>query len=547
MKNIGTIICISTLFLLSGCKDFLDRYPTDTMESELVWQSDDYAQRAVNGIYRIANGEYALQGYGMRFSSWGPDGFNYFYSNTMETGIATPTDGFFLNFYTGWYNMIRASNEVIFNLDDNEFITADLRTRLIGEAKFFRGMGHFLLWHFFGDVVIRDKPLTPTETNLPKNDAAEVLAFARKDFEDAVAALPVAYGQNEWGKITKGAAIAMLGKSYLYNEQWQEAADQFALLLTNPFDYDLHPVYAELFDWKHEVNKEVIYSLQFEGQTDYGSAYDVWYGTRSNNSYGGAECVASYATLSNYQRKNGTFIDFSTRPVRADYNNEEDYGIVLMAWYENLLQQDIDERLSANIILPTSLFRGRSNAMYKLYWPYNAYADRTEEPLALRLEFSSYATLPWRKLVNEGTDNTQGSPTDFPLIRFADILLLYAEALNEASGPQEEAFAAIDRVRERAGMPKVSRSLSKNQLQREIRLERLRELPGEGHLYLDVRRWRIANSSNDTFLGLNRVELDFRGEKLFDRVYPEKYDHWPIPFADLEINKELTQNPDWVE
>lgn len=103
-----------------------------------------------------------------------------FIPHQWETGIATPSEGYFLDFYTNLYNMIRVANEVIYNLDGNENITADLRDRLIGEARFFRGMGYFLLWHFFGDVVLRDKPLPVNETNLPKTPAIRFLVFVGK-------------------------------------------------------------------------------------------------------------------------------------------------------------------------------------------------------------------------------------------------------------------------------------------------------------------------------------------------------------------------------
>ena len=547
MKKIFNILFLcASAAALAGCEDFLDREPTNNMAAGKVWTSDDYATRAVNGIYKIANNEYALQGYGVRFSSWGPDGFNYFYSSSMETGIATTSEKYFINFYAGWYEMIRAANEVITNLDNNGNITETLRDRLIAEAKYFRGMGHFLLWHFFGDVVIRDKYLPVEDTHLKQSPAAQVLAFARQDFKDASEVLPVSYDANDWGRITKGAAIAMLGKTYLYNEEWEDAAKEFAKLMTAPFTYDLHPVYAELFDWKTEVNDEVIHSLQFVGQTGYGCGYDGWYGSRSNNSYGGAECVASHITLSNYTYKDGSAIDFSTRPKRSAYSDETAYGIDLMTWYENLRAEELDERLEANLILPTALFVGEKNNLYKLYWPYKAYSSRTEEPLALRLEFATYATLPWRKLVNVGTENSSGSPNDFPLIRFADVLLMFAEAVNEDAGPGSDVYDAVNRVRNRAGLEDLPDGLSKAEMQKAIRQERLREFPGEGHLFLDVRRWKTAHTTDPLF-GLNHDVLDFRGEKLFRRVFPEKYYQWPIPFAAMQINKELVQNSKWTE
>lgn len=548
MKKILIIILSSfSLLLATSCSDFLDRDPSNSLPKDKVWKSDEYALNAINGIYNVANQEYVLEGYGFRFTSWGPDGFNYFFSSAMETGIATPTEGFFLNFYTGWYNLIRVANEAIANLEGNEYITPELRERLIAEAKYFRGMGHFLLWHFFKDVVIRDKPLPPSETDLPKSPAKDVLAFCRQDFDAASKVLPIEYETNDWGRITRGAAITMLGKTYLYNEEWDLAATELKKLLSSPYSYDLHPQYAELFDWKTEKNEEVVQSLQFLNVADYGSGYDSWYGTRSNNSYGGAECVASYSAMSNYTYKDGSAINFSTRPKRSDYSDEENYGIDLMNWYKNLINnENLDKRLMANIIMPTALYQGKENAWFELCWPYSAYANRESEPYALRLEFSNYALLPWRKLVSTGTENSKGSPNDFPIIRFADVLLMFAEAENEAAGPNTEVYEAVNRVRNRAGLDNLPDNLNTTQMQRAIRLERLREFPGEGHLFLDVRRWKLAHTSDPVF-GLNNDVLDFRGEKLFTRSFPTKYYEWPIPQADLDINKALEQNPLWVE
>src|SRR5699024_8836947 len=107
-----------------------------------------------------------------------------------------------------------------------------------------------------------------------------------------------------------------------------------------------------------------------------------------------------------------------------------------------------------------------------------------------------------------------------------------------------EALAAINSVRNRAGLADISAGVSQDDLRRRIRIERLRELPGEGHLYFDVRRWGTAET-DDPYIGLNHDVLDFRGEKLFTRVFTEKDYLWPIPEQERERNENLDQNPGW--
>src|SRR3546814_13738223 len=90
-----------------------------------------------------------------------------------------------------------------------------------------RGLSYFYIMHLYGDVVLLEQPVDPADTYLPRNDAEEVRALIMADFNDALERLPVSHSGGDIGRITKGAAVTMLGKTYLYNEQWQEAAEQF--------------------------------------------------------------------------------------------------------------------------------------------------------------------------------------------------------------------------------------------------------------------------------------------------------------------------------
>lgn len=544
-NNILLFILSCSAIIFTGCSDFLDRRPYSSISESVIWNSDASATMAVNGIYAAANQSTTLMGVPYYFTWWGPDGFNYFRDSQVELDIATNRYGNFLNLYTAYYKIIRYANDAITNLTDNQKVSSDLASRLIGEAEFLRGISYFYLWQLYGGVIILDSVLAPKDTYLPRNSADEVKEFIIKDFTDAIDRLPVSYSSSDWGRATKGAAIAMLGKTYLYDSQWENAAEQFAKLMDSPFSYSLVDDYSQLFDFHYEQNSEVVFSMQEEMQSGMGSDYDQWYGGRSLFPYGQSFCMASNLVFDTYTYSDGSEIDISTRPKRSDYDNEDDYGVVLMQWYkDNIDNKSVDKRLDANILRPLSKIVGKDNVEFQVYWPYQTYANA--DPPAYRIEFSSYAIYSWRKYVTTGNDNTVrwDSPTDIPIIRYADVLLMYAEALNESKGAVSEVYDAVNLVRRRAGLADLPSGLNQDSMREYIWLERYHEFPGEGILFFDVRRWKTA-ATTDPIFGLNHDVLDFRGEKLFTRVFTEKDYLFPIPQAEIELNDKLTQNPGW--
>ena len=191
-RKIQTLLIVCAGLLGSGgCNDFFDRNPYDAMPSSKIWASDAYAKNAVNGLYAIANNGDAIQGYCYRFTCWGPDGYEYFRTNTMETGKLTVNDGLAGMFYSNYYTLIRAANEAIANLDGNTQLTPELRDQLLGEARFFRGFSYFILWQLYGDVILLDRPMDSDAVNrLAKSPADKIRDFAGEDFKAAASLLP---------------------------------------------------------------------------------------------------------------------------------------------------------------------------------------------------------------------------------------------------------------------------------------------------------------------------------------------------------------------
>lgn len=549
MKKVIYSISLFFSILLGSCDNvFLDRSPQRSISQDVIWKSDELAVLAVNGIYATANMDECLQSYCKDFTNWGPDGFGYPRAASIELGNASTRDGNFLKTYRAYYRLINRANDAIFNLADNPNVTPELAVRMTGEAKFFRAFSYLILWQLFGEVVIIDRPLPPSETYLPRNSVEEVKALIEKDLTDAVTVLPVSYSSAEEGRVTKGAASALLGRFYLYDQQWDKAYKELGKITTAPYKYDLFENYNQLFDYKWEKNNpEHVFALQMISVANLGSMMNQWYGGRSTFSRSASDSFASHLIFSTYTYADGTPIDLSTRPKRSDYGEDDEikYGEDLMAWYRSVKSAKIlDKRLQANFMLPTDTFVGADNVTFQVYWPYEPYVS-AEKP-AYQTEFTSYAMFSWRKFVNTGNecDIRMDSPNNIPIIRFADVLLMYAEALNEAEGPVQGVYEAVNRVRNRAGVVNLPTGLNKDEMRRYIRLERFHEFPGEGHLFFDVRRWKTAHTTDPIF-GLNHDVYDSRGEKLFTRKFEEKSYLWPIPGEEMDINDKLTQNPGW--
>lgn len=533
------------LSCITSCnKDFFDTRPQAAISSSILWSSDSYAVMAVNGIYGTFLGERYFGDYTWRYGMWGPDGLDYG-GSTMEQGRMDAGTRDMWRKWAYMYGLIRLCNDAIVNIEDNPNLTPATAQRLVGEAKFIRGFCYFNLWASFGSIIIVDKPIPIEETyTLKQNSQEEIKQFLVKDFTDAIAALPVDYNTSlsNRGRATKGAAQAMLGKTYLYAQEWGKAAEELGKLMQAPYTYGLPADYASVFDPDNEYNEEIIWDMEAIDYPGLGSEQDFRYGGRSLPVSGWSQTVASWAVVNSYTNQDGSAIDISDIPKRENYASEYDYGLVLIPWYQQKYK-NADTRLHDNIIMPGDTILGNGNLQYMMKWPFGDHANDNPYP-AYQLDNSDKASFGWRKFVMDNKHahvNREDSPLNIIFIRFADVLLQWAEAKNEADGPSAEIFNAINKVRDRGHVPHLS-GLSKDNLRQEIRLERMRELPGEGQLFFDVRRWKTA-ATTDPIFGLNKVEYDFTMRPYFTSVFPEKYYLFPIPQDEMILNKNLVQNP----
>lgn len=549
MKNKAYLFLLF-LALHTGCDDgFLDRSPYDGLSSALIFNSNENALMAMNGAYStLANLTFEAEFYNY-VTNLGPDGFDYsrpVWGMTHSQSLATARDAQIVANYRRFYRPIIYANDIIAGMQNNEKVSEALRERMIGEAKFIRAICYFYLKNLFGKLVLLDKPTPVTETYLPRSSENEITDFIINDLQDAIQRLPVSYASpTDAGRITKGAAIAMLGKTYLFEKKWDLAAGEFKKLLQSPFTYRLMADYGDNFKTTTKNNAESVFELQYVQQEGMGSSFDRWYGHRSTQTNGGDRASMPAHLLRIFTNLDGSPIDVSGMPRRSDFTSDVTHGAALTEWYQKAYAK-ADVRLHKSVIMPGATFLGAGNITYKLYFPYAPYASAS--PPAINSTNNSDAKVLIRKFLTTGDEHIlfrEDSQMNYPLIRFADVWLMYAEALNETGGPVAEVYAAINQVRARAGVAGLPAGLSKDEMRKNIWLERYKEFLFEGHLYFDVKRWRTAHTDDPVF-GMNHDVLDYRFLKVFyKKKFVERDYLWPVPQAEIDLNQQIEQNPGW--
>lgn len=328
---------------------------------------------------------------------------------------------------------------------------------------------------------------------MPRNSREEVITQILVDLDNASSVLPISYTGTDIGRATKGAALGLKARVLLYNNRWSEAAAAAKAVMDLNY-YVLFPNYRGLFMVENENNKEVIFDVQYSSP-DYTSSMDIGIESQMGTSPT-LDLVNSYLMIDGKTTQESELYD----PLHP---------------YENR-----DPRLHQTVVIPGYMYLGRivpDGKYYSTefgYKKYTSYKDDVAEPQNSKTEIN------------------------YILIRYADILLMYAEAQNEAVGPDESIYTALNMIRERAGMPDIPESLSKDQMRAVIRFERRIELASEALYYNDIRRWRIAEVVN------NGNVYSRLGKVVQRRIFNAGRDYlWPIHDITRQENPALEQNP----
>ncbi|MDU1892414.1 MAG: RagB/SusD family nutrient uptake outer membrane protein [Dysgonomonas sp.] len=537
MKN-KIITILLSLCLLSSCSDdFLDRNSLVGLSDGGFWTTQENAILGINPLYH-ANREFtnSIVTQGML------DDFSDISYHSLNTGLTTgsyPTNAsFFLNSWGIFYKGIYRANTALKYVPDIA-MDAQIKDRCLGEAKFFRGYFYFKLWDYFGGVPIYDFPMDPSEAYKPRNTEREVYEFIVQDMTDAYALLPGKYEGPNVGRATKWAALAMRGKAHLWAKEYAKAAADFKELMEKS-DRKLLDDYHTLFRVAGNNNSEVIFDVQYIEETGHGVQTDRAYGSSTSSL---AISASQYTRPTNelvnsYEMIDGSPFDFSNF---TNKNGDPFDPNVAENWHDEAsvkkLFENRDPRLQQSILVPWSTIVGKGDVTYTYRFPITSAADSYQ----IVWQNGSYG---WRKFVETGTKYTlrMYAPQNYPLIRLADVMLMYAEAQNEAlASPDQSVYDAVNDVRDRAGMPDLPTGLNKDQMRERIRHERKVELCGEGMRYSDIRRWKIAKGLLDGVW--MREFTGAEGRHL--RGFPDHFYLWAIPQQEITLNPTLEQNPGW--
>ena len=494
MKNLK-IIFVLLVLIIGACTD-LEEQPIGIMVSEGFYESKSDVEAAIFGAYgRMATS-----------ASWGGE-INQalmLSSDMVDRGqsgcppqiyeinnfTGTPESWFPTIFWRVGYNVIGCANEALLG---NSLIDADesVKLPLEAEARVIRAFHYYLLVRIFGDLPYLDKAITDpgAVSTLHKTPEAEIYQHIIDDLEFGKDHLPMQYSNNVRTRATAGTAATILASVYLTLENWQDAYDNAKWVIdrAGELDYSLVDDYQDLFDaTKHDGISEHIFAVDFLGQERYSE----------NDDY--LTCL----TGTNYT--GGWSIDI---PSMAVYDNWDPRDYRKKVSFADTIINNGDTIPYTGFFVPRPLIAK--------YWRYpgNAYGGGRR------------------------------SDYNYVLFRYAEVLLIAAEALNETMGPNAEVLGYVNQIRERARQwpdkvavfpPDVSSGLSKEELRDVILEERRIELAFEYKRWFDIKRRELGD---EVFIGANSLEP----HPDFDK---NKHYLLPIPQKEIDMNPNLKpQNP----
>lgn len=540
MKKYLSIIAAALLMgSFSSCSDFLDRYPLEELSDESFWKTEKDAEMAVSNLYNVLptwdvdeaiNSDDAVHGI-----KWA--------AGNQSKGVYDPAD----YGWSGEYGYIRQANLILEKIQEMD-LSEDAYKKLEGQARFFRAYTYFTLIRSFGAVPYIDKPLELTDVeNITRTPKDEVYAKVMEDFDIAIANLPVQWDETNSGRITKGAAMAMKARAALYYNNWQTAMDEAKKVMDlgqyELYDKDNTGRYKELFWEVADGCDEFILSVQFNAPTR--THYLI-----------GWECFPTlgWGGLNPTQSLVDAFEDINGAPIANStiYDSTNPFA-------------NRDPRLEVNVLHDGETMYGVTIKVAPLSSSGNTGIGQHGDATA-----TGYYQQKWLDPSIDPQSTGWDMGKDWVVIRYAEVLLTYAEAKNELSPLDPSAFDAVNQVRRRVGMPDLQKTDptkptycgTQDDLRKRIWNEWRVEFALEGgKRQWDIRRWGIAKDVlNAPFEGLRYTLVDdpnapkgdngkkcilYVGEplKLTGSHYEDHNYLLPIPQTEIDLNPKLEQNP----
>lgn len=513
---------IATMF---SCSDnLLETIPNDRVSSEIYWLTENDFTLGANAVYTL------LEGAG-DFTNWdamsdiGHVTLMWREESIIEKGSYDATIGKVLRTWTDNYTGIQAANIFLDKAKESQGLNQETINRLTGEVKVLRAFFYTRLAILYGDVPLLTSETTLEESRtLTRTPVSEVWNFVHQELTEAAELLPVVQADN--GRMTKGAALALQARAMLYAHRYQEAAAA-AKKVMDLNVYRLYPSYEQLFSYEAENNEEVIMNREYIKNIQSNNIFSL---TTPNSLFPQVNSfVPTKQAVDAYQMANGK--DITDPSSGFDPKNP----------YENR-----DPRLKYSIfVLGERLPNGQ------IYDPRPG--SGTGDAIGYA-ENSTATGFNVKKYLNaEDLAQPSNCGINIIFIRYAEVLLTYAEAMIESNQIDESVLAAINEVRARPDvkMPPIENVSSQDDLRDIVRQERLVEFAFEGLRYFDIRRWKAAEDVIPGIIyGMSYVDQGGNLQTIslpgFLKVFNPQRDYlWPIPQREIELNPNLSQNPNW--
>ena len=532
------ILAAALLTGFTSCVD-LDRYPLEELSDGSFWKTGNDAEMAVSDLYNslpywdvddAINSDDAVHGI-----KWA--------AGNISKGIYDPLD----QSWSGTYGVIRQANLILSKIDEIPDYDEAEKKKVLGQTYFFRAFHYFDLIRTFGDVPYVDRPLELSDQEgITRTSRDEVYKHVMDDFDKAIEYLPVSWPASDYGRITKGAALAMKARAALYYGNWQVAADNAKKVMDQGtyqlWDKDNTGKYAQLFWEVADGCDEFILVRQFNAGDN--GWYLIGWEAFPTLGWGGIDPTQSLVDA---------FEDIEGAPIAKSnlYDEKNPFA-------------NRDPRLEVNVLHDGETMYGVTIKVAPLKSCYPTGIGQHGDATA-----TGYYQQKWLDPSIDPQSTGWDMGKDAVVIRYAEVLLTYAEAKNELDPLSQEAFDAVNQVRRRVGMPDLQKTDAskptycgtQDDLRQRIRNEWRVEFALEGgKRQWDIRRWGIAKDVlNKPLYGLKYKLVDspdavdgdggkicilYEGENYIGGTTSYK-DHnyvYPIPQKEIDLNPNLTQN-----
>ena len=525
------LLAIPAVMSTSCSEDFLDRAPGNALSPATFWKTEADADLALTGCYRQLHNPYRLE----EMWYWDCASDNQYNFNSHEgwrsigNGSMAPSGVSVVNYFN--FLDIRTFNEYLKMENTIEFSSEAKREQYRAEVRFLRAMKYFWKVMCYGDFPFTEEVFaTLEEAKIPRTSKNQIMDFIKTELKDCISKLPET---NATGRATRGAAQAFLTRVYLITGDFDNAAST-AKTVMDEGKYAMPDLtYEESFLKANQYNSEVIFTFEHNNSGGYG----LWFAPYMSNNYGGwSSIVPTHSLVEAYETKNGltTDEDPTFDPSNPYVNRDprlratiiypgQTYGIYEAEGFPSVIKGSGDYATDAN------------NATHTGYNFKKFYSDLGE-----------YASI-W------------GDDRNFPLFRYAEVLLSYAEAKIELGQIDASVYDAINQVRKRAGMPNVDEAKysTADKLRELVRRERRVEFAYEGLRRWDIIRWGIAKDVMNqpvvrvegTISTTKNAEGDYNVNITGTTVEEErvftvgKHEVLPVPQGIIDANPDITQNP----